>query len=275
MKNRFLLSLIALVSLMVLSSHNLFIKLETFFLDPETETLIYLYNGTFSKSEAILARERMIDVSLINPGEEIVHPPKSSWYEENDQTILKIKTGKEGTGVFGVSTSTRVGKFTAESFINNMKHEGLLQVLEARKKSGEDSQPVKKKYSKHVKAIFQVGTSLSDDYKTVLGYPIELIPMTNPYAIKVGDELSMKLLINGKPVAGEMVYASFNDQHGNAEDGTPLDVFKALTDPNGVVTVKITQAGHWYFRTVHLDKSTETDADYISNSAAITFEVKN
>ena len=47
-----------------------------------------------------------------------------------------------------------------------------------------------------------------------------------------------------------------------------------VTNNKGIVTVKITTAGHWYFRTVNLVKSTEIDADYISNSASLTFEVK-
>ena len=273
MKQKFQLLLIAFICLFILSSHNLFIKLKSFYLTPNTETLIYLYNGTFDKSEAILARNRMVDVTLINPGEKIVHPKNSDWFEENNETVLKFKTGKEGTGLLGVSTTSRVGEFTPESFIDNMKHEGLLDVLTERKKSGEDTQPVRKKYSKHVKAIFQVGDKLTDNYKTVLGYPIELVPMVNPYALKIGDELSMQLFIQGKPADGEMVYASYNNQHGNAKDGTLLDAFKVLTNSEGIVKIKITNKGHWYFRTVNLIKSYEKDADYISNTATITFEI--
>jgi len=139
---------------------------------------------------------------------------------------------------------------------------------------GEDLKPARKKYSKHVKAIFQIGDKQTDDYKTVLGYPIEFIPLSNPYTLKIGDELAMKLLINRKPISGEMVYASFNDQYVHEKDGTSRDAYKVLTNNKGIVTVKITTAGHWYFRTVNLVKSTEIDADYISNSASLTFEVK-
>ncbi len=274
MKQKILLLLIVVTSLTVLSAHNLFIKLDTFYLKPNTETLIYLYNGTFGESEATLARNRMTDVSLINPGEEIVHPDSSLWFEENNQTVLRIATGKAGTGVLGVSTTTRVGEFTPESFISNMKHEGLLEVLEEREKSGEDANPVRKKYSKHVKAIFQVGDKLSEEYKTVLGYPIEFVPMSNPYALSIGDELAMKLLINGKPIAGEMIYASYNDEFGHASDGSAIDVYQTKTDKNGIVKIIMSEAGHWYFRTVNLVKSTEPDADYISISASLTFEVK-
>jgi uncharacterized GH25 family protein len=274
MKQRFLFSLIALISLVALSSHDLFLKFKSFYLEPDSETLVYLYNGTFGESHSVLARKRMIDVSLINPGEGIIHPDTSLWFEESKQTILNLKTGKTGTAVFGISTLPRINEYTPAIFEENMTHEGLLDVLAERKKSGVDAYPVKKKYSKHVKAIFQIGDKLSEDYKTVLGYPIEFIPMTNPYSITVGDELSMKLLINGKPMAGIMVYASFNDRHGYAKDGTPLDTFKVRTNSDGVVKIKISDAGHWYFRTVYLIENPEEDADYLSNSASLTFEVR-
>jgi len=273
MKQKIILTISATICLLVLSSHDLFIKIDSFYLASNTEATIRLYNGTFGKSEAILARDRMVDVSLVNPGEKTVHPNKSHWYEENDQTLIKFKAIGSGTGVFGVSTSTRVGDFTPESFISNMKHEGLFDVLETRKKAGEEGNAVKKKYSKHVKAIFQVGRNLSDDYKTILGYPIEFVPLDNPYGVRIGSELSMQLLIDGKPAAGEMVYASYNDKFGHANDKA-LDVYQIKTDKDGIVKIKITERGFWYFRTVNLKKSSEKDADYISLSASLTFEAK-
>jgi len=98
--------------------------------------------------------------------------------------------------------------------------------------------------------------------------------MSNPYGLKVGDKLSMKLLIDGKPVAGEMVYASYNNIFGHNKDGSPRDAYKLLTNNEGIVTVKIRTTGHWYFRTVNLVRSTLKDADYVSISGALTFEVR-
>jgi uncharacterized GH25 family protein len=274
MKQKILPLLFGFISLTILSSHNLFIKLESFYLNPNTETLIYLYNGSFSKSETVLPRNEMADVSLINPGEKIVHPDKRLWYEVNNQTVIKIKTGTEGTGIFGVSTSPKIYEFTTlQSFADKINHEGYLHLVEARKKSGDEAMPIRYKYSKYVKALFQVGDKPSDDFKQALGYPTELIPTTNPYSLKAGDELSVKLLFDGNPVAGETVYTSYGDLNDNTPNDTPAAAFKLRTDSNGLVKVKLTNAGHWYFRTINIVKSTEQDTDYISISASITFEV--
>jgi uncharacterized GH25 family protein len=275
MKQFFLLLLFGFFSLTILSSHNLFIKLESYYLKPNTETLIYLFNGSFSKSETGLEGNEMADVSFINPEEKIVHPDKRLWYKVNNQTVIQIKTGTEGTGVFGVSTLPKIYKFiTPQSFTDKMNHEGFLQLLEAHKKSGEESMPIRYKYSKYVKALFQVGDKPSDDFNQVLGYPTELIPVTNPYSLKVGEELSMKLLFDGDPAAGETVYAGYGDPPGAAKNGSPSAAVKVVTDSKGLVKVKLTNAGHWYFRTINIVKSAKQDTDYISISASITFEVR-
>jgi uncharacterized GH25 family protein len=274
MKQKLTLSLVAVMSLLVLSSHDMFLKLKSFYLQPGTETSVYLYNGTFDKSENAIDRKRMKDVSLINPGEKVVHPTVDQWSEQDKQTILKITTGKEGTAVVGLSTNPNMIDLSAKDFAEYLKHDGIVDVLEARKKSGEDTKPAKEKYSKHVKALFQIGSKQTDDYKTVLGYPVEFVPQTNPYSLKLGDEFAVQLLKNGKPLADELVYASHAGYHGHAEDGTHIEAIKTRTNINGVVKIKLDKTGHWYLRTINMVKSTEQGVDYESNWATITFEVK-
>ena len=84
----------------------------------------------------------------------------------------------------------------------------------------------------------------------------------------------MQLLINGKPTANEMVYASYEGLHGYDKEGKPIDAFMALTDSEGIVTATITRPGHWYFRTVNMVPTSKEEADYESLSAGVTFEIK-
>lgn len=275
MKQKVVLSLAAVVSLLVLSSHDMFLKLNSFHLKPGTEALVYLYNGTFDKSENVIDRKRMKDVSVLNPGEKVVHPSADQWSEQDKQTVLKITTGKEGTAVVGLSTNPNMIDLSAKDFAEYLKHDGILDVLEARKKSGEEAKPAKEKYSKHVKAVVQIGAKQTEDYKTILGYPVEFIPQTNPYSIKTGDELAVQLLKNGKPLANELVYASHAGYHGHAEDGTHIEAVKTRTSANGIVKIKLDKAGQWYLRTINMVKSNESGVDYESNWATITFEIRD
>ncbi|MBD4660015.1 DUF4198 domain-containing protein, partial [Xanthomonas citri pv. citri] len=61
-------------------------------------------------------------------------------------------------------------------------------------------------YTKHARAIGQVGTKLTDDFAASLGYPLEIRLTRNPGSVKVGDQLSFQVLQQGTPVPNLRVY---------------------------------------------------------------------
>jgi len=271
MKKIYLFAL-AMIGFVVLSSHDMYLKMKSFYVAPNQNTVVYLYNGTFSKSENVIARDRMNDVSLLNNGKK-THPAESSWTEENSQTVLRFNTGQTGTAIAALSTKPKSIKLSAKDFTEYLIHDGIKDVYEARKKSGEEAKGATEKYSKHVKALFQVGDKLTDDYKEALGYPVEFVPLSNPYSAKAGDELSFRLLKKGKPLANELVYGSYVGHHSHGADGSHREALSVRSDKNGIVKLKATK-GQWYLRTIHMTKTTEKGFDYESNWATITFEIK-
>ena len=50
-----------------LAAHDLFLKMATYFLPPQTPVKVLLLNGTFTKSEGTVARNRIADLSLVTP----------------------------------------------------------------------------------------------------------------------------------------------------------------------------------------------------------------
>lgn len=46
------------------SAHDLFMKLDSYFLAPNTRASVRLLNGTFQKSDGLVARDRFRDISL-------------------------------------------------------------------------------------------------------------------------------------------------------------------------------------------------------------------
>ncbi|NBB23011.1 hypothetical protein GVN20_26890 [Runella sp. CRIBMP] len=50
----------------------------------------------------------------------------------------------------------------------------------------------------------QMGDKLTSDYKAALGYPVEFVPLSNPYSAKAGGELSLRLLKKSKLLANEL-----------------------------------------------------------------------
>ncbi|WP_047545530.1 DUF4198 domain-containing protein [Psychroserpens sp. Hel_I_66] len=214
MKNKILLVLLFIL----LCSHDMYLKMETYFLKPNQDAIINLYNGTFEKSENVIDRDRMLDVSLIGSGERI-SLDEDHWSEKDSITILNFKTGNEGTWVAGVSTKPREIAMEADAFNNYLEHDGVLDMLESRRENNTIDQNTVERYSKHVKAIFQVGDKKSKDWSTVLGYPIEFVPKSNPYDAKTGDSIQVLLLRDGAPLSNQLIYANFKPtSHGHTHD---------------------------------------------------------
>jgi uncharacterized GH25 family protein len=201
--------------------------METYFLQPNQEATLSLYNGTFEKSENIITRDRMLDASVVAQGKRSAINP-AQW-KDKDSTItqLPFTTGEAGTYVAGVSTKARTIELTAEKFNNYLKHDGVINMFEYRTENNLLDQDAVESYQKHVKAIYQVGDVKTDDWKTILGYPIEFVPQENPYEKYTGDNLKVQLLLDGKPLVNQLVYANHlkvehthaHDDHTHAHDG--------------------------------------------------------
>lgn len=277
--------------------------MDTYFLKPNQSATISLYNGTFEKSENIIARDRMLDASIVANGKRTAID--SAQWQDQDSTItyLSFNTGKAGTYVAGVSTKARNIELTAEKFNDYLKHDGILDMLEERTQNNLLDQDAVESYQKHVKAIYQVGDKKTDDWNTVLGYPIEFIPQENPYEKYTGKKLSVKLLLDGKPLANQLVYAdyltgkhthprsTYSHDHGSGEHTHENDTSniyiedaneshshtgkqQAKTNEEGIVTIDLTEDGIYFIRTIHMVNVTDSDElTHESKWATLTFEV--
>ena len=270
--------------LVVLSSHDMFLKMDTYFLEANKPYTIQLYNGTFESSDNIITRDRMIDVSLVGNGQRS-KVDTTSWTDQDKTTVLNFTSGKEGTWVAGVSTYARNIELEATAFNDYLKHDGVLDMLESRKQNNTLDKDAIEKYSKHVKLVFQVGDNKTNDWSTVLGYPIEFVSVTNPYDAKVGDDLQVKLLSKGKPLANQLVYVGNGNHehdhgdskhdHDSGDEHHHHDATKLMTDADGIVTMNLDHGGHWYLRTILMELSEEEGLTHESNWATLTFEVKD
>lgn len=279
-------SILLFAAFLLFSSHDMFLKMGTYFLNPNTPATIKLFNGTFEESENVIARSRIRDVSLVSNGVR-TNPDTTQWSESGNVTIFNFRTGEPGTWVAGLSTHANSIELKAAEFNEYLEHDGVLDMLEWRKENNALGKDANEKYSKHVKAIFQVGNQKTDDWKTVLGYPIEFVPQRNPYDLKAGETLPVILLWQGQPLANQLIYAGSDGVHGHShehdaahshdheqDNGHSHGSTQLRTDANGLVSLKIENDGQWYLRTIHMAQLQGQELTHESNWATLTFEVK-
>lgn len=244
-------------------AHEMYLKSDDYFFQPKSEATLILINGTFDKSTNSISRDRMRDASVFGAGK-LQHPAASNWSDANDSSYLKFVTGEAGTYVAGVSTKPKIIEMKAEDFRSYLQLEGVPDTLASFDK-GPRLEMVRERYSKHVRAIFQVGDTRSSDFSRALDYPVEIILKNNPYQLKVGDEVSFQVLYKGRPVANQFI---------NAGHIGLLNAYQLRTDKNGIAKFKITEPSGWYISLIHMQKVNAPDADYESNWATVTFQVK-
>ena len=260
---------ICLTLLGLFSSHELFLKSDSHFLKPNTTGQLYLFNGTFDISENEITTDRIVDAKIMGP-DYLFEPSESDYSAKNDITYLTMTTGDTGTYVAGISTLSKVLEMDAKAFNEYLDHEGLEPTIAERKAMKITEKGAKERYSKHVKALLQVGDKTSIDFMKPLNYPIEFVPMNNPFEIKLGESVAFKLLRNGKPLADHIVHYSTSKPGVDAHENET----STKTNANGLVVVKPTEIGKWYVATIHMEKKSGDVVDYESNWATLTFEIK-
>lgn len=264
-----LISCLLLFSLVLsVKAHDLFLKFDTYFLRANAKATVRLLNGTFRVSESAVPRDRIQDVSVVTPAAGITHPQETVWHNEGKTALIDLETGEAGTYVIGVSTKHKEYDFKAAEFNKYLVHDGIPDVLAQRRKRGELGEDARERYSKHVRAIFQVGDARTDSYKTLLNYPLEIIPQQNPYALTVGQTIEVLCTLEGQPLVNQSV------TFGWESTGRASRPLTTRTNARGIARFKLISPGKWYVKTVHISKLANSAVNYESNWATLTFEIR-
>jgi uncharacterized GH25 family protein len=182
-----------------------------------------------------------------------------------------FRAKQEALYVIGYLSRPSFIELGAADFEAYLREEGLDNIIELRKQRNETDKPAKETYSRAAKSLVSAGPATSG-FDRSLDFPLEFIPESNPYAMKPGDSLQVRLLFQGKTLTGAAVAAlSKND---------PERRVQARTDEHGKASFRLDRPGLWMIKAVHMFPAREefTDegirrADWESLWATLTFEV--
>lgn len=252
-----------------LAAHDMFLRPATHFAAPNATVLVRLLNGTFSRSENAITRDRLLDVAIVSPAGRVALDT-ALWGVTGDTSTFTLRTGAPGTYVLGTSTRPRVLALSAREFNQYLADDGIPDELAARRKDGTLNQPSRERYHKHVKALVQVGDRPDSGYATVLGYPAELVPRQNPYVLGLGDALEVQVLVDGAPVANQLVeFGGRTPTEGRvAQRGV-------RSDAKGIARIPLDRRGTYFVKFIRMVRLTgDAEANYESKWATLTFAVR-
>src|SRR5687767_2547853 len=81
-----------------LGAHDLFRKLDSYFVAPGATLVVRVLNGSFSTSEGSVAKDRVRDIAIVTPGG-VTRLDTAAWAATGDTSVLTVNTGEKGTYV--------------------------------------------------------------------------------------------------------------------------------------------------------------------------------
>ncbi|MEW6457334.1 MAG: DUF4198 domain-containing protein [Acidobacteriota bacterium] len=265
MKNKiFIFFIFTLIPFSLIFSHDFWLVLKSYNLPAGKNITVYCNTGDkFPESEAPISPDRIERCSLINSGEKI----EIKEFRKTEKSLLfDILTNQEGTYLIELILKPLFIKLSAKDFNYYLEHKGLTEIIKLRKLKGLDDKEGKEEYSKYAKAIIQIGDKKSEIFKEILGHEIEIIPELNPYNLKSGDILPIKIFYDGKPLPSASI------SYGNSEELGKI--YKTQTDSEGNAKIDLTSSGIWYIHTIHMIPSLKTpEIEWESFWATLTFEI--
>lgn len=183
--------------------------------------------------------------------------------------VAKFSVGKSGTYLLAMARNPVENILDAEKFTEYLREEDLKDVIAERAKRNENGKFGYERYSRFIKSLIQVGDKKDETYKRLLGFKLEIQPLNNPYATKIGKSLNLKVLFDGKPLKNAAVFS-----YNRSEEKVYVQEYK--TDANGNCRVKLDRQGFWLIRLVKMDRCVQNceETDWESNWGALSFEMR-
>ncbi len=248
-------------------SHDYWFEPEKFFVSVGDTVRVHLFVGERLKAdeERVLQMEKTPRFQMLSDG-----PTQDLKAAARDgQTpVAEVTFKSAGNYLIAMERNWSAITLDGNKFTEYLREEGLDSIVALREQSGEANREARERYSRYLKSLVQAGSRHDETYRREIGFRLEIIPQANPYRLKPGDALKVKVLFEGKPLPNAKVFAD------NREEGdTRTQRAKTLGD--GIVKFKIDRAGLWLLRLVHMRRcENQAEADWESFWAAYTFGAK-
>lgn len=179
-----------------------------------------------------------------------------------------LRVSMPGLLVIGYRSNPSAIELAAEKFNQYLKEEGLDAVAALRARRNETGNPARELFSRCAKSLVLSGSPGRAQADRPLGFTLELVAERNPYAIRAGEDLPVRLTYEKRPLAGALVIAM--------NRLNPSEKQTARTDSGGRVRFRLRQGGMWLIKAVHMVPAPAgANAEWASFWASLTFELRN
>ena len=186
-----------------------------------------------------------------------------------------VRVEREGTFVVGYRSNPTAVELEPEKFEAYLRDKGLERALHERRERGESGAPGRESYARCAKALLRTPGAEPGAPDLVLGFPLELVLLSDPYArpLDGGGQaapLAVRLLFRGEALPGALLHFERLDPPPGTPPAAPQPAF---TDAAGEVALPLPPEGRWVVSAVQMVRAGPGDAsDWQSHWASLSFE---
>ncbi len=185
--------------------------------------------------------------------------------KDDTSGLLRFTPARPGVYALAVETKPRIIKLSAQDFNAYLVSDGMPHVYQLRAKERTLDRDAVERYSKSPKALVRVGDGPGDPCR-VLGLPLEIVPLRDPFTIKSGETLGVRVLFQGKPLAD----ANLGWDHPG--DGEPPSG-TVRTNEKGEALIPVARTGLMTIRLTHMTRPKSPDHEWESFWTTLTFRI--
>lgn len=178
-----------------------------------------------------------------------------------------LRVERPGLLVLGYRSNPSSVDLPADKFNQYLKEEGLETIASIRASRNQTDAAAHEIFARCAKSLLLSGSPVQNQGDRTLGFTLELLAERNPYTMRAGEDLPVRLTYESRPLAGALVVA-MNRQN-------PAEKVAARTDGDGRVRLRLPSDGIWLIKAVHMIAAPEgANADWASFWASLTFELR-
>lgn len=167
-----------------------------------------------------------------------------------------------------VETAPTFIELAPAKFERYLAHEGLTDVLRARREAGTSGEPGREIYSKHIKTAVADPAGPPHLRTDAIGLPLEIVPAIA--VLQVGDEFRGQVLLDGQPARDVQVRV----HHKGTDGAAAREVACLRTGANGAFAVRLDARGLWRCHVIVMRRHQDAaHAEWRSVWASLTFRL--
>ena len=205
-----------------------------------------------------------------------------------DSLAPAVRCPTPGTHLLALTSRLAYLELPAAEFTAYLRAEGLGYALRQRQEAGEaTTKPGREAYQRCAKALMMAtsgpllpAATADTAFRRVLGLPLELVPEQNPYRLRAGAALTVRVLRYGQPVPGALVQMWQVASPAIKQTAGPTVVhLTTYSNSQGRVLLRLVGPGPYLLASVRMETAppalalaaTPTRPDWLSTWASLTF----